>query len=649
VLVAVAAACAVAIVLAIDAGVRGVGAVPAVVRTGVVRVAFCALCGWAPARHLIRGELALDRPLFVLPIGAALSCLELTLLGLLHVPLAVSLAIVIIGSLAAIAVTQARRQRRTGEPVGDSFESPVRGRHLLARAAPPLAVALIVALVSLLPIFRAGFATTPGQNPDVILVIGSAKLLQHAPPTARRQEQPINHVPLVWRSKYPIYYELAAVSLLAGQDPNAVFPTLAAFVLALCAVGFFLLARHMLRAPPWIALAVLLLVGIDRIVLYVTVHPYYNELWASFTLPYILLLGWLYLTRPSRISAATFALFGALGLLVYPLMLPFPAIFLGGYAWLLYRRGRAAGQSPGWIAGLSLPRPRERPWLWLPIAILAIPVCAVLVRGVFEKLATAGIALAPGGDLIDWRGGVPYFPFGTYVGLPGGSALDYLGLLIVCALAVVALQRLPSDVRRPLRWLVVVTALAGVYLRHRRYGELFDFRDLAFLGPILLMLAVSELGWLIRSPRRTVAVAGLAGLAAALIAVPAGSSREINSTFDNASRSVLQLADWSRLIPRSASIRNDIPRIGLQLWATYMLHDHRLSALRPLGGFYPHPPPGRKADYVLAMRNQPRPPDALGAPVLSDSQFALWRMNPAVRGPDVSRRGLIDDYTRINY
>src|SRR5947209_6044418 len=106
VLVAVAVACAVAIVFAMDAGVKGVGAVPAVIRTGLVTVAFCALCGWAPARHLIRGELALDRPLFVLPIGAALSSLELTLLGLLRIPLAVSVAIVIIGSLAAIAVTQ---------------------------------------------------------------------------------------------------------------------------------------------------------------------------------------------------------------------------------------------------------------------------------------------------------------------------------------------------------------------------------------------------------------------------------------------------------------------------------------------------------------------------------------------------------------
>jgi hypothetical protein len=615
----------------------------------LVTAAFCAVCGWAPARHLIRGELALDRPLFVLPIGAALSSLELTLLGLLHVPLAVNVTIVIIGSLTAIAVTQARRKRRTGEPDGYAIEAPVRGRHLVARVTPPLAVALVVALVALLPIFRAGFATTPGQNPDVILVVGSAKLLQHAPPTARREQQPINHVPLVWRSKYPIYYELAAVSLLAGQDPNAAFPTLAAIVLALCAVGFFLLARYMLRAPPWIALAVLLLVGIDRIVLYVTVHPYYNELWASFTLPYILLLGWRYLTRPSRVSAAAFALFGVLGLVVYPLMLPFPAIFLAGYAWLLHRRRRAEGHSPEWIAALSLPRPRKRPWLWLPIAILAIPVGAVLVRGVVEKLVTAGIALAPGGDLIDWRGGVPYFPFGTYVGLPGGSALDYLGLLIVCALALVALQRLPSDVRRPLRWLVVVTALGGVYFRHRRYGELFDFRDLAFLGPILLMLAASELGWLIRSSRRAVAVAGAAGLAAAFIAVPAGSSREINATFDNASRSVLQLADWSRLVPRSASIRNDVPQIGLQLWGTYMLHDHPLSALHPLGGFYPHPPQGRKADYVLAMRTQSRPADAVGAPILTNSQFALWRINPAVPGPDVSRRGLIDDYTRINY
>ncbi|MBV9310826.1 MAG: hypothetical protein JOZ73_08335 [Solirubrobacterales bacterium] len=638
-----AVALAVAVILAVAAGVKGVAAVPAVVRTAVVEVVFCTVCGWAPARLLVQGELALDRPLFVLPIGAAVSSLALTLLGLVHVPLAASTTIVVIGSLAAmIAVGRSAVGRRPGT-------GPPGGRRLLACAAPPLAVALLVGLVSLLPIFRAGFATTPGQNPDVILVVGSAKLLQKAPPTARRDDLPINHMPLVWRSKYPIYYQLAAVSLLAGQDPNAVFPTLAAFVLALGAIGFFLLARHMLRAPPWVALAVLLLVGIDRIVLYVTIHPYYNELWASFTLPFILLLGWRYLSSPSRVTAAMFALFTALGLLVYPLMLPFPAIFLGGYAWLVYRRRRVAGQRPGWIAALSLPQPRKRPWLWLPIAILAIPVAAVLIRGVVEKLVTAGVAIAPGGDLIDWRGGVPYFPLGTYVGLPGGSAVAYLGLGLVFGLALLALQRIRSDTRRPLRWMVLATALAGIYFRERTYGQLFDFRDLAFLGPIVLMLAVTELGSMIESARRVSLIAGLAGLLALLASVPVGSAREINHTFDNASRSVLQLGSWSRLIPRGASIRNDIPPIGLQLWATYMLHDHRLSALYPLGGFYPHPPRGRKADYVVSMATQPRPADAIGAPLLANAQFELWRMNPAVPGPDLSRRGLIDDYTRIYY
>ena len=44
-------------------------------------------------------------------------------------------------------------------------------------------------------------------------------------------------------------------------------------------------------------------IPLDRIVMYVTIHPYYNELWGQFTLPFILLLGWRYLSAPDRRSA----------------------------------------------------------------------------------------------------------------------------------------------------------------------------------------------------------------------------------------------------------------------------------------------------------------------------------------------------------
>jgi hypothetical protein len=143
--------------------------------------------------------------------------------------------------------------------------------------------------------------------------------------------------------------------------------------------------------------------------------------------------------------------------------------------------------------------------------------------------------------------------------------------------------------------------------------------------------------------------AGAAGLAAAFVVVPLGTARELDQTFAQATPQVLQLSSWDRALPRGASIRNDVPPSGFQLWADYMLHDHPLSALAPLGGFFPHPPFGIKADYALTFRPQPRPPDAFGRPVEQNAQFELWRLRPTDPGPDVSRRGLIWDVTKITF
>ena len=489
-------ASAIALVLALEAGVVGVAAVPAVLRTAAVALALFTLCGLAPALVLVRGRLAESVPLFVLPLGAAVSSLGLTLLGLAHLPLTVGLVVVCAGSLLALLLVLHRSSQSLGSALAAARTSVV-------ASAAPLLIAAIVGLISLLPVFRSGFATVPGQNPDAALVVGSAVLLEHSPPTATRPDLPVNHVPLVWRSKYPIYYALAGVSALAGQDPIAAFPTLCAIVLALAAVGFFLVARHMLRAPPWISLAALFLVGIDRIVVYVTVQPFYNELWATFTLPFILLTGWRYLTEPGRATAAAFACSRRLACSSTHCFCR-SRCCSSAVAWLAHRRERAAGRPTGWISSLSLPRVRSRAWSWVLGVPLTLLLAAVLVRGVIEKLVTAGIALAPGGDLINWRGGVPYFPFGRFVGVPGSGAASYAAVCLICGLALLALRAAPGDVRRPLGWMVIITAIAGIYFRLRRYGELFDFRDLAFLGPIVLTLAVVQLGRLRGSRRRLV-------------------------------------------------------------------------------------------------------------------------------------------------
>lgn len=618
-----------ALVLALDAGVVGVAAVPEVLRAGVAGVAFFTVCGYAPARALVRGELSRHRELLILPLGATMSSLVLTVLGLFHVPLRVALAVVIISAL--LADIRALRDAH-------QLERPARAG-LTTRIALPVLLATFVALISLIPIFRSGFATVPGQNGDAILVVGSAELVEHAPPTAVRLDLPINRIPLLWRSKYPIYYALAAVSTLANENPIQAFATVSALMLALTACGFFLFARYVLRAPSWLALLALFVVPLDRVVMYVTIHPYYNELWGQFTLPFILLTGWRYLLAPDRRGAVLFGLFLTLGLLAYPLMLPFPLFFLGAGGLILRHRQAAKGLAPGWISALKLPRFRARPLIWIPVAVIATPVVLVLVRGFLEKASAAAAVLAPWTSLANWSGSaLPFLPWPHFVGMPGTDWLNVVGLLAVCVLATFALSRLHGETKWAVGTMVLATALIGIYFRLRTGGQLFFFKDLAFLGPYVLLLALVGLGGLAASAVRRLRAIGLAGIALSLVLVPLSAAREIDTTFDNATPWILALHSWDRVLPRGASVRIDVPPGGAQLWTTYMFSDHPLSALVPLMPFFPHPPRGRKADYVIALRDQARPSDAIGAPLFSNAQFELWRMNPKVPGPDISSR-----------
>ncbi len=581
-------------------------------------------------------QLAAYRVLLVLPIGAVCSSFALAALGLLHVPFAASLGIVL-----ATAVVAALRWR-TGPPATAATRA--------IRLGLPVALATLVALISLIPVFRTGIETIPGQNGDAILVAGSAVLVEHAPPTATRNDLPVNRIPLQWRSKYPIYYALAAVSTLAGQTPIQAFGPVSALILGMTALGLFLFALYPLRAPPWVAIAAVILVPLDRIVMYVTIHPYYNELWAQFALPLILLFGWLYLREPSRRGAALFGGFLVFGLLVYPLMVPFPVLFLLPLAWRQWRRRESRGW-PAWITALRGPWPRARAWLAIGVLVVAVPVAAVLVRGFVEKVLSALDVLLPGTNLANWSGtALPYLPAPGFVGIPGQGVGAYLGLAVVCGLAVLGLKRVREELRWAIGVMAVVTALVGAYFRLRGQGQLFYFKDLAFLGPYVLILALVGLAALLSARRRPLMIAAAAATTALLVILPIGTGYEIDNTFDQATRSVLDLSSWDHAVPRSASIRIDIPPLGWQLWAAYMLHDHRLSALTPLGGFFPHPPFGRKADYILTFRAlQGTPVDAVGQPQLQNAEFELWRMNPRVPGPDTSRLGLIWDVTKITF
>jgi hypothetical protein len=639
---------AIGLVLAVNTGVVGVAAVPAVLRTAAVAIAFFGVCGYPVARALVRGELTAHRALLVLPLGATVSSLALAALGLLHVPLVASLAAVIaVAVVATLRVLGRGAASGTAAPAG-SATAAARSPWTV-RVGLPLAVAAVVALVALLPSFRSGYASVPGQNGDAILVVGTAELLEHAPPTATRINAPIPSIPLQWRSKYPIYYALAAISTLAGQDPIQAFPTVVALLLALTAIGFFLFARYVLRASAWLALLVLFVLPLDRIAMYVTIHPYYNELWGQFTLPFMLVFGWRYLNAPDRRGAALFVLFAVLCLLAYPLVIPFPAAFLIATGLVVWRRRRAEGQPVRWISGLELPRPGPRSWLWIPIVAVAVPVVYVLGRGFVEKVVLALKVVMPWSSLVGWSGSaLPFLPFPEFVGMPGSAAVDFVGLAVVCLLAAVGLSRLRSEVRWPVGAMVILTALIGVYFRERFDGQLFFFKDLSFVGPYVLMLALVCLASLATSKAFRRAVIGLVGIAAALIVIPAGAGREVNATYPQANQYVLQLRTWNRELPRGSSVLVDIYPSGWQIWASYMLVDHPLSTPTPLYGIFPHPAIGGKAQYLIALRIKPPPRAAVvGPPLFSNAAFELWRMTPTWPGRDLSVRPLIYDLTSI--
>src|SRR4051794_11577949 len=92
------AAALIALAIARDAGVQGVGALPPAFRVGAAVAALFGVCGYGPTVLLLPEGLRRHLGLWILPIGAATSMLALTVLGLLHVPLAVSLPVVVVAS-----------------------------------------------------------------------------------------------------------------------------------------------------------------------------------------------------------------------------------------------------------------------------------------------------------------------------------------------------------------------------------------------------------------------------------------------------------------------------------------------------------------------------------------------------------------------
>ena len=621
------------------AGGRGGGpnlsAIPDVVRAGAATLLLFGACGYAPARLLLPEGMRGHLPLLVLPVGAAASGLALTPLGFFGVPLPVSLAVVLLLGIGGAVVVTRRRPRESSKAA--------RAGGLGLRILWPAAIALTVAALLVSPLFRPdSFATVLGQNGDAHLAAGTAKFLEHDRPGAEDTALPIDHVPFPWRSKIPIYYCLAAASALSGLDPVQTFATVSAVVAALVPLGFFLVALYVLGAGPAAALAGMALVGVDRILFRLAIDPFYNQLWGLAALPFLLLFGWRYLHEPSRRSLVLFGLFGAIEAFAYPLLVPFPALFLGVSARRVWRRARERGETPGWLSAIRLPRGRRSLLLYVPAGILLGPVALVLIAAVLQKAGAAFIAALPGGDLSPWSGkDLGYYAVYHFVGLPDAARAL---LLVTVAFAIVGLRRVDREAALGLGAMLGALLLAAAWFRLRGHGELFHFRALGFFGPTLVMLTGVGLWYAVQAARPLTRYAAAAGGAALALAMLVNVRDALAHAFPHVTPRVWQLRTWNDRLPRNASIRVDVTPIGVQQWAYYMLSKHPLTASHPLRAFFPYPPVGRKADYLLVNR-RPRPPrDAAGAPVLENRDFALYRMRAGVPGPDRSSRRMVDPF-----
>ena len=601
-----------ALALAADAGVAGPDALPDVIRAGAAAVVVFAICGYAPARLLTPPALADWRALFVLPLGAMACGLALTLLGFAAIPFGVALVVTLAAAVAAAAWSRTVRVE-PGRP------DPV----VLAGVA---GVVALIAAIALIPTFRSGLATVTGFGSDAHQVAGSATLLQREYPTAVAPELPVDRVPLTWRSKYPIYYSLAAVSSVAGVEPWQALMTVSALLLALAATGFFLFARAMLGVPAGVAVAAMAVAVLDRWVFHLALHPYYNQLWGLLTLPFSLVLGWAWVRDRSQRTLIALVAVTGLGALAYPLMLPFPLLAIAGFALMDRDRPR--------------PDPRRlwrgpRSLLWMvPLALLL----AVPILGVVEKFVEAArILVDPSDRLRGWQGDLQHYPpTSQFFALP-----DFPGVMVavpaILALAGVALWRLPRRLGIPLATVLVLALGWAAYFRAARYGQYFYFKILAFAAPQILVLALAAYA------RRLL---GAAVAAALCVGALLAARDEIAISFDQLPPTVIELQEWARSLPPEASVRLDTAP-HTQLWQAYFLADRPLGSAQPIPD-YPHVPYSLGGDYALDETLRPPPPDAVGPPVRRNSGLRLWRLRPSGL-PDASSRRQVQTITNAGF
>jgi hypothetical protein len=582
----------------------------------------CAIVGFGPTRLFLPAGLRRHELIWVLPVGAVGTALELSLLVYAKVPFNPALGLMIVGSL-ALAVYAWRRD--PGLPIARSA-AQAGVRMSWGTLLVPLYLALLIGAIALVPMFRGGFVTVIGNGSDAHLAVGTAQFLQSNPPNGVDPAEPVDRVPLVWRSKPPIYLAFGAIARVAGMEPYAVIATLQAFLLALGALGFWLLARELLGAGTWGAAAAMGLIGLNRITLFTGMHPYFNQTWGYMAMPFAIVLAWYVVRRRSRGGMLLFGAFLGVLVFAYPLAMPLPLIAaIVFWAFERRRQGRSLLRLP------KLHNKKNLLWIIPLFFLLLLPL-----QGVLEKVSVSTRVLAPGYSLVNWGGDLTgFFPERYFLGFDD-AGMGLVGVLLLGLGLVVALRHAPRDIRWGLGGIVAFGLLAALYFRPREYGWYFHFKALAFAAPLGIAVAATGLARL-----KWVWVSALA-LVFLVGATRNGAATEIGSTFDQLPKSMLELKKVDALLPPDKSVRLDMPADGRQLWAGIILSGQPLCSQKPvLETSYPHVPVSRKADYVLADDDLVKPFDAVGPPVLTLDRYVLYHLRADLPGPNRCSRKMV--------
>jgi hypothetical protein len=579
------------------------------------------VCGFGVTRLFLPEGLRRHELLWVLPAGACTSALALTVLGFAYVPFRLALALTIAGGAALAAVALRRRP----------------GSASLGRGVGwPAIVAVVACGVALAPYFAIGFPTVIGDGSDSHLAVGMADFLQDNHPTAENPDEPLDEVFILWRSKQPIYYALGAVSSLSGLEPFEVIAPLSALLLALAAAGMYLVARELLGAGVVVACAAMAVTALDRMVLHTGMHPYFNQTWGYFTLPFSLVLGWWAVRRRSGPALGLLLLFLAIGAFAYPLALPIPVLAVAVFWGLELRERRRRGEPAEPLVRRLWRGPRSLVWI-VPLAL----VLAVPLMGVAEKL-WAGLQLVFEGSLKSWGGDLFYFvPGNQFFALP----FETLWWLVVAGMGVLAawaLARAPRPLGVGIGAALVVFLGAAVWFRQREFGQYVEFKALAFAAPLFLVCAAVGMGRL----RRAGPV--LLGLLVVSAAVSGRQEQKVTGT--PVPETIVDVREWDRDLPESASVRFDTTP-DLQIWLGYFMPGQPVCSLYPLlNTSYPRVEYSRSADYLLVERKLKRRlpdryrgrwPDTAGAPLRSNAQFELYRAKRGLPGRDRCSRRLV--------